>query len=231
MAAKTKALAANRRRRRARKRATPAAPRSNPPIGRDLAHVILPGFAAYAVTRFLSRIVYMLVQKRYPRAGKHVAAAAAAAGFGAAWLLAHRVKKLEGYHDGIVVGSGIAALQTVARTYLPGKYAYIVSDYHPSDIMSAAPPKMARRVAHAAPTSGVGDEFDYLEAEAEAVEAAPSPASAARAGGAPNGGQSISDFLQGTANGELDQDISVELGDDEDLDDLYSGSFAESSLN
>lgn len=235
-----KGLAANRRRRRARK--NPSTALANPPVGQDLTHLVLPGFAAYAATRFFSRIIYSLVQKRWPRFGKHAGALAAATSFGGMWFFAHKVKRVAPYHDGILIGSGVAALQTIARTYLPGKYAYIVSDYTPDQIANGTG---ARQVQ--APTTATAaevpesqewdDEYSHLEAELDSMEA-PAPrrrrsavAAATAATPVPAPNASIADFLTQTAGDDLDADLVDELDDDEDLDDMYAGSFAENTLN
>jgi hypothetical protein len=167
---KKKGLAGYRQRRRRRNRApTTAVARSNPGLLADAKDAIVPGFAAYAGTRFLSRVVFMLISRRWPKAGKHAAAASSVVAFLGAWFLAHRIKRLAKYHDGIVVGSGIAALSTVARTYLP-KYGWIVADYEASDYATgnAAPSAPPGELPEPEPS---GDEYDYLEAELAAFEA------------------------------------------------------------
>ncbi len=165
---KKKGLAGYRKRRRRRNNpGTTAIARSKPGIVADVKDVIVPGFAAYAGTRFLSRIVFMLISRRWPKAGKHAAAASSVLAFAGAWLLAHKIKRLAKYHDGIVVGSGIAALSTVARTYLP-KYGWIIADYGANDYAApAAPSTPPGEIPEPEPS---GDEFDYMEAELAAFE-------------------------------------------------------------
>ncbi len=165
---KKKGLAGYRKRRRRRSNpSTAVARRSNPGIFADAKDAIVPGFAAYAGTRFLSRIVFMLISKRWPKAGKHAAAASSVIAFAGAWLLAHKMKRLSKYHDGIVVGSGIAAISTVARTYLP-KYGWIVADYGVNDYTGSAPPSTPPDELDEPEPSG--DEFDHYEAELAALE-------------------------------------------------------------
>ncbi|MBT8453912.1 MAG: hypothetical protein KJO40_18265 [Deltaproteobacteria bacterium] len=211
MATKKKGLAANRQRRRTRKIA-------NPPIAQDLTHFILPGFAAYGATRLLSRIVYSVIQKRWPKLGKHAGALAAVGAFGGSWFLAHRIKRLEGYHDAIVVGSGIAALQTVVRTYVP-KYGWVVSDYKPEDLGPTAPPKqLESREDEVAAAAGefAGDEFSYLEAELEAIEAADARKHAMPA-------PQVSYEAAASSNDEItEEEMAALLGDDDGGGD-YSG--------
>ena len=166
---KKKGLAGYRKRRRRRSNpSTAGARRSNPGIFADAKDAIVPGFAAYAGTRFLSRIVFMLISRRWPRAGKHAAAASSVIAFAGAWLLAHKIKRLSKYHEGIVVGSGIAAISTVARTYLP-KYGWIVADYGVNDYAAGNTPPSTPPGELDEPEAS-GDEFDYMEAELAAFE-------------------------------------------------------------
>lgn len=108
---------------------------SNPQPFQDLVEFIIPGFAGYAGTKFLARIVNVQLSKRFPNAGKHVAAGSTIMAFLAAWFLLHRIKRLEKYHTPAVVGSAIASLQTLVQTYLP-KYGWIVSDYRSEEVKS-----------------------------------------------------------------------------------------------
>ncbi len=230
-----RSLAANRRRRRARK--NPGEPRSNltanPPILADFTHVLLPGFAAYAATRVLTRIVYSIVQKRWPKLGKHAAAAAGAAGFAGVWFFAHKVKRLEPYHDGVVMGSGVAALHGVAQCYLPKKYAWLLADCQPEDVAPAVAPGSQLQSSASAPTGGAAatckDEYSYLEDQIDAMDGAGDrrtriarPPKATRTPVA----NAMHAATGGDASEDLDPDLVDELDDDEDVDDLYSGSFA-----
>jgi hypothetical protein len=67
----------------------------------------------------LSYVAATQVARRNPSWGKHIGAVAAGGSFLAAWLLAHRVKFLEKHHTPIVVGSAIAAIQSLVQLYLP----------------------------------------------------------------------------------------------------------------
>jgi hypothetical protein len=100
---------------------------ANPPLGVDIVEYIGPGFAAFAATRFVTRVAAVQIAKRYPRWGKHAGAVASVGAFAAAWLGAHRVRYLEKYHHPIVVGSGIAALQSLIQLYVP-MLGWTVSD-------------------------------------------------------------------------------------------------------
>lgn len=106
-------------------------PKRNPPIGVDVVKFILPGFAAFAATRLGTRIVTQQISKRWPKLAKHAGAIASVGSFAAAWFGAHRVKYLDKFHDSIVVGSGLAALQNLVQLYLP-KLGELLGDPHPA---------------------------------------------------------------------------------------------------
>jgi hypothetical protein len=165
--ARKKGLAAFKKRRRGRKKkANPPAKKANPPLLKDATEVILPGFASYAGTRLLARIVYTIIQKKYPKAGKHAAAGASVAAFAAVWFGAHRIKRLEKYHDGMVMGSAIATIGTLVRTYL-SKYGWIIADYRPEDV-KALPAQAPAALPE--PELDDEDEFSWLEGETEVAQ-------------------------------------------------------------
>lgn len=124
-------------------------PKRNPPLTTDVAHYLLPGFAAFAAARVTTRVAAVQIAKRYPRAAKHAGAIAAVAAFAAAWLGAHRVKYLEKYHHPIVVGSGLAALQSLLQIYIP-KINALIGDPLPSSMPMRS---IATPVARQIPTS------------------------------------------------------------------------------
>ena len=105
-------------------------PRRNPPLASDLMEWIGPGFAAFAASRLLTRIAATELAKRKPSLGKHAGAAAAVATFLAAWFLANRWKAIAKYQMPLIVGSGLAALQSVVQLYLP-KLGVLVADATP----------------------------------------------------------------------------------------------------
>jgi len=105
-------------------------PKRNPPLGTDIVEYILPGFGAFAATRFLTRVATIQIAKRWPKHAKHAGAMASAGAFAAAWFGAHRVKYLEKYHHPIVVGAGLAAIQSLVQLYLPS-VGWMVSDCSP----------------------------------------------------------------------------------------------------
>jgi hypothetical protein len=110
-----------------KKEAAPS--KSNPPPLTDFAEFIVPGFAGYAGTRFTSRVAHQMLLKRWPKLAKHGSVLSTFGAATAAWLLVHRIKRLEKYHTPVVVGAGIAALQTVVQAYVP-KYGWLVSDHN-----------------------------------------------------------------------------------------------------
>ena len=218
-----KSLAANRRRRRAR--ANPEA-RANPPMLADLTHVLLPGFGAYGAVRVLQRIVFTLVGKKWPKLAKHAHAATGVLAFGGIWGLGHRVKKLAPFHDAIVMGSGVAAVQGVAQAYLPKKYSWLLADCSTDDLAPALP--ATQQTALPAATTDVDDEYAYLEEQLGALERGATKGARTVAGVRPKTNPVASNMSLATKgqpdNIELDPDLMEALGDEE-VDDLYTGAF------
>lgn len=106
------------------------APRRNPPLMSDLVEWVGPGFASFALTRFLTRVAATELEKRKPSWGKHAGAGVSVAAFLAAWFLGHRWKLLAKYHTPVTVGSAIAGLQSLIQLYLP-KLGWMVADATP----------------------------------------------------------------------------------------------------
>lgn len=104
--------------------------RSNPPLFTDLAEFIGPGFVGFAGTRLLTYVTATQIAKRAPKLGKHAGAAASVGAFLAAWLLAHKWKWLSKWHTPLVVGSGIAAIQSLLQLYVP-KLGWTLGDPTP----------------------------------------------------------------------------------------------------
>lgn len=104
--------------------------RANPPLFQEVAEFIGPGFAGFAATRLLTRVAATQIAKRAPKLGKHAGAAASVGSFLAAYFLAHRWKWLAKYQMPIVVGSGLAALQSLIQLYVP-KLGLLVADASP----------------------------------------------------------------------------------------------------
>jgi len=236
---KATSLAANRKKRNARR--NPSDPdvvermnkrhekerTANPPVMSDLTHVVLPGFGAYAASRVLQRIAFSVIMRRWPRLAKHAHAATGLAAFASAWLLAHRVAKIAKFHDGILVGTGVAALQGVAQAYLPAKYNWLTDDCK-ADTAALPPPRRRVPLAKAKDIvpSTVGDEFSYLEdpwTDTSPTTQTISPPKAARTPIA-----SAMKYAKANDNDDtsaFDTDLSDVLGADEGVDDLFSGVF------
>lgn len=86
---------------------------------------VVPGFGAYAGSRLASRLAWKaLAQKRF---GRH---AAPLVGVGAVVgaFLACRHPSLRKYAVPVLIGTGIAAVQTLMQTYLPSM-GWVVSDW------------------------------------------------------------------------------------------------------
>lgn len=161
-----------RRRRRSRLaqyRAERSTARRNPPLVQDLWEFILPGFGAFAASRFVSRVAATQVAKRWPKLGKHAGVAAAGGTFAAAWFLAHRWDKIAKYHTPAVVGSGLAFLQTLVQTYFP-QFGWMVSDVTPdlpkvaaaeAAVKSIAPPQI---IDHDEEADGTPSWYSYNDA-------------------------------------------------------------------
>jgi hypothetical protein len=119
--------------------------KSNPPLFTELLEFVGPGFAAFAATRFGTRIATTQVAKLKPNMGKHAGAGISVAAFLAAWFLGHKVKFLEKYHTPITVGAAIAALQSLIQLYIP-KLGWMVADASPeldAAAIAAATPQLA----------------------------------------------------------------------------------------
>lgn len=126
------------------------APRHNPPLLAEVGEFILPGFAGFAATRFLTRIAATQVAKYRPNLGKHAGVLTSVGSFLAAWFLAHRVKFLEKYQQPLVVGAGLAAIQSVLQLYFP-TLGWIVSDATPELAESASAAAAATQQIATAP--------------------------------------------------------------------------------
>lgn len=104
--------------------------RTNPPLFADVFEFIGPGFAGFAATRMLTRFAAVQIAKHKPSLGKHAGAAASVGAFLAAWLLAHRWKAISKYQMPLIVGAGLAALQSLIQLYTP-KLGMLVADASP----------------------------------------------------------------------------------------------------
>jgi len=179
--------------------------RSNPPLFTDMLEFIGPGFAAFAATRFLTRIAATQLAKRKPSWGKHAGAVTSIASFLAAWWGAHRVKYLEKYHTPIVVGSALATLQSIIQLYIP-RLGWMLETPDPTQEASAAAPALPAASAPALPGVEFLDEDPNEYTYNDAYDAGrQTPPTAASSPNAPEG------------------DIIADL-DLDDMDDINLGS-------
>lgn len=165
-----------RRARHARRNGKKTSPSSspakrNPPTLNDMAGMVLPSFGAYGGTRLIGRITQVQVAKRWPRWAKHAAALSSLVSFGAAWVLAHRVKAVARYHTPIVIGAGVASLQTLVQTYLPW-LGWMTADVQPGDLKLAAPAQRTQPQMTASGGMGMGHTI-FDEADAMSDHGAP----------------------------------------------------------
>ncbi len=172
------------------------------------------GLGAYGGTRLVQRLATKITQKRKPTWTKHVHAAAGAAVFAAAVLAGRRVRQLDGYHEAIVLGTGIAAVQGVVGAYVP-RFQWLMSAL-------PLPPSAASPQLTAASGDQDDDGGDYLEQEIRAME---------RGGAGPRRPVQQALHTAAAASGDqgLEEALVAELGD-EGIDDLYQGLFADPTL-
>jgi hypothetical protein len=85
----------------------------------------------------MTRIAATQVAKYKPSLASHAGAVTSIGAFLAAWFLAHRWKWLARWQQPLVVGAGLAALQSLLQLYLP-KLGWIVSDASPEIAASAS---------------------------------------------------------------------------------------------
>jgi hypothetical protein len=89
------------------------------PLMEEVAGWVVPGFAGFAATRFTSYVASTQIAKRKPEWAIHSGAAVAVGSFLALWWFAGKIKMLRDHHTPIVVGSAIAALQSLIQMYIP----------------------------------------------------------------------------------------------------------------
>ncbi len=117
-----------RRRKRTRDSVSWSRAKSNPAGGATAVLMdVGAGFGAFAATRFLTRMATMATASKKPTLARHAGALASLAAFAAAYFGASRIKALAKYETPILLGTAVAALQTVVQTYIP-MLAWLVSD-------------------------------------------------------------------------------------------------------
>lgn len=168
--------------------------KANPPLFTDLVEFVVPGFGGFAATRFVTRVAMQQVAQRAPSWGKHAGAVASVGSFLAAWFLAHKWKWLEKWHTPIVVGSAIAAGQSLLQIYAPNLLGWIVSDATPEiaavaaqGVISAPDQQLAQ--LHMAPTNEDPTEFTYNDAYDAGRHSGAQGPSSMKIGPMPPGGQ------------------------------------------
>jgi hypothetical protein len=134
--------------------------RSNPPLLTEVAEFIGPGFAGFAATRLLTYVSSTQIAKRAPKLGKHAGAVASVGSFLAAFFLAHRWRWLAKYQMPLVVGSGIAAAQSLLQIYVP-KLGWMVSDASPEVAATARSAELGPDPSTLQPIDDDPDEYVY----------------------------------------------------------------------
>lgn len=93
----------------------------------DLLELVVPGGAAFIATRFATRMATTAIAKKWPKVAKHAGALASVGSFAAAWLVGHKLDLTRRYQEPIIIGAGVAAIQTLLQTYVPN-LGWMVSD-------------------------------------------------------------------------------------------------------
>jgi hypothetical protein len=118
-------------------------PKPNPNEDVGVLYNLGAGFGGYAVVRLFARMIYSQAIKRVPKLASHVHFAAGVLGATGVYFGSKYWKRMSEYHEGALIGAGIALLQTGVQTYVP-KLGWIVSDISPEQytdqpIMKALP--------------------------------------------------------------------------------------------
>jgi hypothetical protein len=130
----------------------------------DALNTILPAFAGYAGSKFLGRMAFVQISKRWPSLGKHTPVVASFVSLAATYILADKIEKLKKYRDPLIIGEAIALLQTVIQTYLP-KFGWVVSDVSadqyakPASVVTAA---LNAAPVRALPAPSASSDYDDL---------------------------------------------------------------------
>lgn len=97
----------------------------------------LPGIAAYAGGKGAGWIAYRLARKRSQKLARHAGPLASVLFAVGASYATKKSERLEKYDLPIIIGSWVAAAESVLITYLP-QYAWIMGDYQILDALPAA---------------------------------------------------------------------------------------------
>lgn len=171
------------------------------------------GLGAYGSTRLVQRLATKIAAKKKPAWTKHVHAATGAAVFAAAVLASRRVRALDPYHEAIVIGSGVAAVQGVVGAYIP-RFAWLMSGAAPQ-ALPAGPAEVG--------LDDDDDTGDYLENQMRAMER-----QQIRPGRRPVQ-QALSAAAAVSGDMGLEESLVEELGA-EAIDDLFGGIFENPTL-
>ncbi len=201
--------------RRARKRANPAVTNG---LGHQVMDVVKPigvGAIGYGGTRLVQRLAWTLTVKRRPRWAKHVHAAAGVLTFGALMFAGRKIKAIEPHLEPALIGSGVAAVQGVVTAYLP-RFAWITGDPKLSELEPGGRPAQQLE-------AGPEAQGDYLE---EALAAYEQPGRKLRPAE-----QTMQVVAAATGDNAMEAQLLEELGNGEELDDLYGGIFENPTLS
>jgi hypothetical protein len=190
--------------------------RGNPAAIAEIVEYLVPGFAGFAAARFVTYVSTTQVEKLKPTWGKAAGAAAAIAGFAAAWLGVHRVKALEKYHLAITVGAGIAAVQSLIQLYVP-ILGWMVAD--PTQQLASGSTTVSipnANVPVPTPTAGLPPGFEPVDDQNNWVY------NDAYSSGRMDAQQRAADQAGQAAQAQSNQD-SVDVDADMDFDDVSMG--------
>lgn len=97
-------------------------PKKNPSGGAwtEVFAVIGPAAAGYAATRFLGRVARVQLGKRWPKLAAHAGPLSSAVSLLALWYVTEKWQRFRKYQTPVIIGSGIALLQSAVQTYMPG---------------------------------------------------------------------------------------------------------------
>lgn len=202
------------------KRPIARAPRANPgPQGELMATLtpVLPAVASYAGARLIGRILRLVVGARIAqgRYAKHFGPLGNAAAFGAAYFAGKKVARARPYQTEMLIGAGIALVQSLLETYLPGMAHFIDAGapQAPANAQAAATSQRAAKRAMAGTRYVLPGEVESARASARVAEA--------QAQNFPSEAQHVDDEVD-EAMGAADDGEGME-----GLEDLYDGVFAQ----
>lgn len=129
----------------------------------EIANAAVPGLVAYGLGCAAGRIGYKLGKRKSVGFAKHAGPLSSVAFAVGASYAAKKIDYLARWDLSITVGAWIAALKSIAQTYIP-QYGWIFNDWHMDDVLPMAQPDdpaqlpAARKVSRAT-TSNIADEL------------------------------------------------------------------------